>query len=108
MSDLSDIQKILFQATQNLHALLRTTDTHERGMITMYDYRITGQIIRELRTQKGLSQDVLSGFAMIARSHLSEIETGRRNADVETLWRIANALGMKLSQLIILVEERML
>ena len=53
-----------------------------------YDNRITGKIIRELRRRKGLTQDVLSGLAGIARSHLAMIESGEKNANVDTLWRI--------------------
>ena len=71
-----------------------------------YDGRITGWIIAELRRQKGMTQEVLSGLAGIARSHLAEIEIGSVNANVDTLWRIAEALRMKLSELIGKVEER--
>ena len=70
-----------------------------------YNHFITGRIIRELREQKGLTQEVLSGLAAVSRSHLAEIETGHTNANVETLWRISEALGMKMSNLIRLVEE---
>ena len=69
-----------------------------------YNHFITGRIIRELREQKGLTQEVLSGLAAVSRSHLAEIETGRTNANVETLWRIAEALGIRMSELIRLVE----
>jgi len=72
-----------------------------------YNSHVTGQIIRRLRRQRGWSQEVLSGLAGIARSHLSEIETGAKNPNVDTLWRIAEALGMKLSELIKRVEEGM-
>lgn len=70
-----------------------------------YDYRITGQVIGRLKTQRELSQEVLSKHASIARSHLAMIETGRKNASVETLWRIAEALGLRLSELLRMVEE---
>ena len=50
-----------------------------------YDYRITGQVVGRLKTQRELSQEVLSKHAGIARSHLAMIETGRKNASVETL-----------------------
>ena len=69
-----------------------------------YDKRITGQIIGRIRTQRGLSQEALSGLAGLDRSHLSVIESGKKSASVETLWRIAEALGMRLSELIGLVE----
>lgn len=70
-----------------------------------YDNKITGKIIRELRTQQGISQEVLSGLAGVARSHLTMIENGSNNANVDTLWRIADALGIRLSELIRRVED---
>lgn len=72
-----------------------------------YNSRITGQIIGRLRAQRGLSQEVLSGLAGIARSHLAMIENGDKNANMNTLWRIAQALGIRLSELIRLVEEEL-
>ena len=70
-----------------------------------YDHRITGQVIRRLRLERGMSQEVLSGLAAISRSHLAEIESGKDNANVETLWRIAHALEIRLSELIRQVEN---
>lgn len=70
-----------------------------------YNSQITGRIIRDLRRRKGWSQEVLSGLAGIARSHLSEIETGEKNAAVDTLWRIAETLGIRMSELMRRVEE---
>lgn len=70
-----------------------------------YNCKITGRIIRDLRIRQTLSQEVLSGLAGIARSHLAMIETGAKNANMDTLWRIAAALGMRLSELIRMVEE---
>lgn len=72
-----------------------------------YDHKITGQIIREIRESKGLTQEVVSGLAAVSRSHLAEIESGRTNANVRTLWRIAEALGLRLSDLIRMVEQDM-
>lgn len=69
-----------------------------------YDHRITGRVIRRLREERMLTQEVLSGLSAIVRSHLSEIESGRTSANVETLWRIADALDMRLSELIQMVE----
>ena len=70
-----------------------------------YDHRITARVIRRLRHQQGMTQEILSGLAGISRSHLAEIESGRNKANVETLWRIAEALGMRLSALIRIVED---
>ena len=42
----------------------------------LYNSKTVGQIIGRLRTERGVSQEVLSGLAGIARSHLSMIENG--------------------------------
>lgn len=72
-----------------------------------YDATMMGDIIRRLRIEKNLTQDVLSGLAGIARSHLSMIEGGIKSANVDTLWRIAHELDIKLSALIMELEKRM-
>ena len=70
-----------------------------------YNHAVTGRIIRDLRRKRSLSQEVLSGLAGIARSHLAMIESGTKNASLETLWRIAEALDMSLSELIFMIEQ---
>lgn len=70
-----------------------------------YDNKITGIVIRDLRNKKGVTQEVLSGLAGIPRSHLAMIESGRISPKIDTLWRIAEALGLKLSELIQMIEE---
>ena len=70
-----------------------------------YDHTITGQVIRRLRLERGMSQEVLSGLAAISRTHLSEIESGKDNANVETLWHIASGLDIRLSDLFRRVED---
>ena len=70
-----------------------------------FDNTIVGQAIRGLRKEKGLSQDVLSGLAGIAHTHLTMIENGSKQANFETLWRIALALDMRPSELVQRIEQ---
>ena len=70
-----------------------------------YNSKITGQMIGILRSQRDMSQELLSGLAGVARSHLAMIENGSKNANVDTLWRISSALGFRLSELIRMVED---
>jgi transcriptional regulator with XRE-family HTH domain len=70
----------------------------------MVDAEVVGNIIRTLREERGLSQEVLSGFAAIGRTHLSMIERGERKPTLETIFRLANALSMKPSQLVREIE----
>lgn len=69
-----------------------------------------GRVVRQLRKQKRLSQEVLSGFAGLARSHLAMIENGSKQANFETIWRLSNALELPSHEFVRLVEceiERM-
>lgn len=70
-----------------------------------FDNIAVGQAIRNLRKEKGLSQDVLSGLAGIARTHLTMIETGHKQANFETIWRIALAFDMRPSELVRKIEQ---
>ena len=68
--------------------------------------KLIGQTIRDLRKAKGVSQELLSGFAGIARTHLTMIENGTKQANFETLCKIASALEMKPSELVKKIEEK--
>ena len=70
-----------------------------------FDHVMIGQTIRILRKEKGLSQEVLSGLAGIARTHLTMIENGSKQANFETIWRIALALDMRPSELVRRIEQ---
>ena len=62
--------------------------------------RALGREIAGARVKKGMSQESLSAFAGMSRSHLAMIECGRVKPTVETLWRITDALEIELSSLI--------
>ena len=70
-----------------------------------FDNKAVGEPIRKARKEKGLSQDVLSGFAGIARTHLTMIENGDKQPNFETIWKIAVALDMKPSELVARIEQ---
>ena len=70
-----------------------------------FDNFAVGKAIRDLRKEKGISQDVFSGFAGIARTHLTMIENGTKQANFETLWKIALALDIRPSELVARIEE---
>lgn len=70
-----------------------------------FDNTAVGQTIRNLRKGRELSQDVLSGLAGIARTHLTMIENGTKQPNFETLWRIALAFDMRPSELVRKIEQ---
>ena len=69
-----------------------------------YDPRVMGRVIRAIRKRKKKTQEVVSGFAGIDRTHWARIEAGTLEATVETLWKIAAALEVRLSDLFRQVE----
>ena len=70
-----------------------------------FDKKAVGTVIRRLRREKGLSQEVASGLAGIARSHLAMIETGSKQPNFETIWRIANAFEITPHELVEHIEK---
>ncbi len=67
--------------------------------------KIVGRVIQKTRENKGLSQEVVSGFADIGRTHLSAIERGERKPTLETFFRLADALGVPASRLMEEIER---
>ena len=77
-------------------------------MSKMYlDPLIVGETISYFRKKKNISQEVLSGLADIGRTHLSAIERGERKPTLETLFRISSALGIKMSDIVKEIENRL-
>jgi len=68
---------------------------------------IVGRVLAAFRTEKGLSQEVLSGLADIGRSHLSAIERGERKPTLETLYRISRALNVPMNRIVAVIEEEL-
>ena len=70
----------------------------------MLDPCIVGRVIQQFREQRKLSQEVVSGFADIGRTHLSAIERGERKPTLETFFRISEALNVRPSELMAAIE----
>ena len=68
---------------------------------------IVGQVIAKFRVRKGMTQDVLSGFADIARGHLAMIERGERKPTLETLYRISTALDIPMAVIVAEIEQEL-
>jgi transcriptional regulator with XRE-family HTH domain len=64
-----------------------------------------GRAIKQLRTERGLSQEEIGLRAEIHPTWISHIESGRNNPAWGSVRRIAAALGVRLSELAALAEE---
>lgn len=59
-----------------------------------------GTAIREVRLEKGLSQEMLANISGVNRGYVGHVERGDNNPALITLVKIADALDVSLSKLI--------
>jgi transcriptional regulator with XRE-family HTH domain len=64
-----------------------------------------GVALRELRSERGLSQERLALAAGLDRTYVSGIERGERNPSLTNLLKLAATLGIKLSELAFRAER---
>ena len=61
---------------------------------------IAGRRIKQIREQKGISQNRLAKMANVSQSAISAIENDTKSPSVETIELIARALGCELYELL--------
>jgi transcriptional regulator with XRE-family HTH domain len=66
-----------------------------------------GAVVRDLRLERGLSQEDLSFAAGRHRTYVSLLERGRNSPSLATLWRLAEALQMDPSEIVTRVQRQM-
>jgi transcriptional regulator with XRE-family HTH domain len=66
-----------------------------------------GKVLRQLRQDKGLSQEQLGFDAELRRTYISILELGQQQPSLTTIIKLAKALNISASQLIALVEIQM-
>ncbi len=59
-----------------------------------------GETLAQLRESRALSLDALSRMAGVSKSMLSQIERAQANPTVAVVWRLANALGVPMVELL--------
>ena len=66
-----------------------------------------GEVIRGLRKEIGRSQEDIAFDSALDRSFISQLETGRQQPSLITIFQLAKALGVSPSQIISSVEEKL-
>jgi transcriptional regulator with XRE-family HTH domain len=62
-------------------------------------------VLRQLREERGLSQEQLAERADLNRSYLGEVERGRAVPSIVTVSKLAGALEIRLSSMIARCEH---
>jgi transcriptional regulator with XRE-family HTH domain len=63
--------------------------------------RLFGERLRELRTERNLSQERLAELAGVDRNYIGQIERGERNVALVNIVRIAKALEIEPGELLV-------
>lgn len=66
--------------------------------------RAFGERVRELRLDRGLSQEALAERAGLSRNYVGDVERGMKNLSLYNLLRIAKALGVDAGLLVTRLE----
>lgn len=64
-----------------------------------------GAAVRDLRAQRGISQEALADLSGMHRTYLGGIERGWRNPSYTNIRKIADALDVRPSELMVRAEE---
>lgn len=63
-----------------------------------------GIVLRELRKQRELSQEMLAHESGLERNYVSLLELGKNSASIKTLFKLAPTLGISVSEMLQRVE----
>ena len=58
-----------------------------------------GQKVQQLRNEKGLSQEKFALSIDMDRTYFASVEAGKRNIAIKNIQKIADGLGVSLSEL---------
>lgn len=58
-----------------------------------------GNAVREIRTQRAMSQEALADRCGLDRTYISGIERGERNPSLTNILKIADALGVRAAEI---------
>lgn len=66
--------------------------------------KIVGERLRNIRKEKGYSQDELAHLAELHFTYLGKIERAEKNVTIESLEKVTSALGISLEELFRYIE----
>jgi transcriptional regulator with XRE-family HTH domain len=64
-----------------------------------------GNLIRELRQEKGLSQEEFASLCKLHRTYVGALERGEKNMTISTAMKITRVLGISLSAFFAKLEK---
>jgi transcriptional regulator with XRE-family HTH domain len=69
--------------------------------------RAFGEALREIRKEKGVSQEALALDSGLDRTYVSLIERGAQSPTIRSVVKLANVLGVQPSEIVVRMESLM-
>ena len=66
-----------------------------------------GLVLRRLRLERGMSQEILGFEAGLQRKHISNLELGEKQPTLTSVFKLAAALKIKPGKLVALVDAEL-
>lgn len=66
----------------------------------------SSEVLRELRQERGLSQQELANASELERTHISALERALRTPSLPTIFKLADVLDIQPSEFVRLIEEK--
>ncbi len=66
-----------------------------------------GPVLRQLRSSKNLTQEVLGGLVGVSSPYISMMESGQNYPSLEMVFLLATALEVRPSEIVAAMEERL-
>jgi transcriptional regulator with XRE-family HTH domain len=79
--------------------MLLLSNRRDAGRVHKSVHEIFGAEVRNLRKQRGWTQEDLAEMSGVGREHISRIENGLREACLETIVQFAKAFKISVSDL---------
>jgi len=64
-------------------------------------------VLRQLRKQKGFSQESFSFEVELHRTYISQLERGMKSPSLRTIYKISQVLNVKLSDMMSMIQKEM-
>lgn len=68
-------------------------------------FELVGVRIRNIRKSQGVSQQILAYEVDMEKTNISRIEAGRTNVTIKNLYKIAQALGVTMKDIVDIERE---
>lgn len=92
---------VLIDLARGLDTKLSVLVTRSESLLAFAQGAAFGQRLRELRTERGISQDRLAQLTGLHRTAISLLERGGREPRLPTILRLAQGMGVSPDELLI-------